>query len=553
VTEQTEVLLRLALTTAALGALLWRRRARADVDRAGPVLGLIALLSAAAYCNFFSFHDGRFTHFGENFHYQLGSKYFPELGYDGLYDASVAAQAESAPGLRLPRVIRDLRTNTMEPVRSVDEHREAVLRRFTPDRWRSFVADHATFVSPGYLPKLNELRLDHGYNPTPTWTFVGRLFNSWLPLNDTTIPLLALLDWVLLAVMFGVVFKTYGSAVGATALILFGVGYAWRYTWVGGAFLRYDWLAAVVVGICLLKRRRFTAAGALFAYAAAVRVFPALLLVGVVAVAVRDLLRRSGVSWALRFASGFLVSAVVCFLAGALTGRGFAAWPEFARNIEKHHGTWSTNTGGLELVFLTTPQTMVSRIPASWPLPERWATWQAEMNRVQKERRPFYLAVALLLVAGTAMAAAARTADEGTAVAVAAVFAGLVLSCYYWVVLVLLALRRGNGIAVGVLAVNAVTLLTALLTNDAQVIFGVFSWGLLVMFAALFFPDVSRSIRQGFSAPDSASEAAMSTDHRVPRSTKSKGKPDRRGRRSGSVKFVGGGRSTLLPGTASLD
>jgi hypothetical protein len=508
VSEHGEVLVKLVLTATAIGVLLWRRRGKVEGEKAGAALGLLALLAAGASCNFFQFHGGRFTHFGENFHYQLGAKYFPELGYDGLYEASVAAQAESAPRLPLPRVIRDLRTNTMEPVRAVDEHREAVLRRFTPERWRAFVADHAMFLAPKFSRTLNDIRLDHGYNPTPTWTFVGRLFNSWLSLNDSTVPLLALLDWLILGVMFVVVFRTYGSAVGATALILFGAGYAWRYAWVGGAFLRYDWLAAIVVGACMLKRRRFAAAGALLAYAASVRLFPVLLLVGVAAVAVRDLVRRSGFSWALRFAGGFLVSAAVCFLAGALTGRGFAAWSEFARNIEKHHGTWSTNTAGLELVFLTTQQTMVGRIPTAVPLPQRWATWQEEMNRAQKERRPFYLAVALMLVAGVAVAAAARAPDEGAAMAVAVVFAGLVLSCYYWVVLIVLALRRGNGGAVGVLAVNAATLVTALVTSDSQVVFGVFSWAMLALFAALIVPDVARTVRLGFA--EMAEERAAS-------------------------------------------
>ena len=37
--------------------------------------------------------------------------------------------------------------------------------------------------------------------------------------------------------------------------------------WTGGAFLRQDWLAAVGVSICMLKRRRFATAGVLIAYA----------------------------------------------------------------------------------------------------------------------------------------------------------------------------------------------------------------------------------------------------------------------------------------------
>ena len=45
-----------------------------------------------------------------------------------------------------------------------------------------------------------------------------------------------------------------------------------RFDWVGGAFLRQDWLAAVGIGVCMLRRERFALAGALFAYGAMVPV-----------------------------------------------------------------------------------------------------------------------------------------------------------------------------------------------------------------------------------------------------------------------------------------
>ena len=503
---QTEVLIKLALTLAGLVVLLWRMRKRPESSSAGAALGLVAVLAAAAHLNFFTFHSGHFTHFAENFHYQLGSKYFPEVGYDGLYQASVAAQAESAPSLPLPREIRDLLTNAFIPVRRVDAHREEVIRRFTPDRWRSFVKDHSEFLDRSYIHNLNEARHDHGYNPTPTWTFVARLFNAWLPLDATTIPILALLDWVILGATFVVVFRTYGSGVGATALLLFGVGYPWRYGWVGGGFLRYDWLAAIVIGTCLLKRRRFGAAGFLFAYSAAVRLFPALILFGVAAVAAWGLIRRTSVSWAVRFGAGALAGAVVFFLAGAMTGRGFAAWPEFVHNIEKHHDTWSTNRAGLEFAVVTTPKTMLSRIPISLPLSQRSAMWQEEMNLAQRARRPLCLGLAILLVAGAAAAAATSRPDEGAAIGVTAVFAGLVLSCYYWVVLVVLAFRRSTDGAVGILAANAAALIAALFTDDTQIIFAVFSWAVLAALASLVVSDVTMAARSGWAAPPAGSD-----------------------------------------------
>jgi hypothetical protein len=497
VTESTEIGIKLVLTVVAVGVLLWRARSSDRAAPAGMMLALVAVAAGLGYPNFLTFHAGRFTHFGENFHYQLGSKYFPELGYDGLYDASIAAQAESDPELPLPAVVRDLRSNAIVPVASLAVHRAEVRARFSPARWRAFVRDHRYFLELSTLRKLNEIRLDHGYNPTPTWTFVGRLFNRWLPLNATTVPLLALLDWGLLAAMVIVVRRTYGGRTAAVLVILFGLGYPWRYTWVGGAFLRYDWLAAVVVGVCMLARRRFATSGALFAYATAVRIFPALLLAGVAVVALRDLVRRADLTRVWRFLGGFAATLVVCVVAGALTGRGSVAWPEFVHDIEKHHGTWSTNTAGLELLFITSSRTMTSRLPANWPLADRWALWQAEMNRAHSQRRPFSLAAAALLLAALAAATWRESPDQAASLGGVAVFALLVLSCYYWVLLILVAMRRTMVAAGALLALNAVTLAIALLTPDTQIIYTVFSWGLVVLFAAVLAFAVRASVRAG--------------------------------------------------------
>lgn len=507
-TERTEILVKLALTAIALGALVWRRRHRGSEDgRAGWLLACLAVVSMAAFTGFFAFHQGRFTHFGENFHYQLGSKYFPELGYDGLYDASIAAQEESDPGLPLPATVRDLRTNSIVPVASLAAHRDEVRKRFSAERWRGFVRDHRYFLDRYTLPKLDEIRLDHGYNPPPTWTFVARLFNSRLPIDATTIPLMALLDWVLVGMALVVVRRTYGTAVTAAFAILFGLGYPWGYTWVGGAFLRYDWFAAVVVGICMLARKRHATAGALLAYATAVRIFPVLLLAGIGVGAIRDLVARRDPRWIVRFAAGFAGCLGACALAGCLTGRGPAAWGEFVRDIRKHHGTWTTNTAGLELVFLYNSETMVTNLPADWPLPRRWAVWQAAMNRVAAERRPFYLGLAGLLVAAALAAAWRRPADEAAVLGVAVVFALLVLSCYYWVVLTLLALRRGAAGTLGLLGLNALVLVVAGATSDTQVTYLVVSLGLAALFAAVLAPDVVAILRPRLRAAGSKAAA----------------------------------------------
>jgi hypothetical protein len=463
--------------------------------RAGLVLSLLAIAAALAYYNLGAFHGPNLLHYGELFHYNLGAKYFPELGYDGLYAASVEAQLASRPDLPLQRAMRDLRTNTIVPTATLAEHRREVRARFAPERWRRFVADHQVFLQPGPFARLADFRLDHGYNPTPAWTFVGRLFAAWLPTTEDNLRLLVALDAVLLAFAFIALYKSFGARTAALALIVFGLGYAWRFTWVGGAFLRQDWLVAVVIGICMLERERFAFAGGLFAYAAAVRLFPVLFLLGLVVVGVRLLARRENVRPIARFALGFAAMLVLCFVAGSLTGRGPAAWEQFRQKIALHRVNWSTNSAGLELVFLTTPQMMTSRLPATLPLAKRFALWQEIMNRLQRERRPFFLLAAaalLLMVVGASWRAAPGRA---AAFGVVSVFALLVLSCYYWAMLLVVPLRERGFVVPGLLTLNAGLYAFELGHAPTELTFGIMSWGLTALFLAWLLPDVVASVR----------------------------------------------------------
>jgi hypothetical protein len=545
-TERTELFLKLALCLVALAALAWRLRrsnSRREERGAGILLTVLAVIGlAAGLANFFTFHSGQFVHFQDMFHYQLGSKYFPELGYDGLYEASVAAQVEGSPSLPLPGTIRNLATNEIVPASAAIAQRSRAIARFSPARWRSFVADHAYFAE-AVAVSFPDTRIDHGYNPTPFWTFVGRVFSSWMPLNATTVPLLALLDWALIGTALVFVHRTYGAGAAATLAILFGLGYPWRYVWVGGSFLRFDWLAAVVIGVCLLKRGGYAAAGALFAYATAVRIFPVLLLAGVAAVAVRELVLRRDARWILRFGGAFAGGLAFCVLAGALGGRGPGAWGEFATNIKKHNETWALNTAGLELAFVYPPSIMLGR-PAGWPLArdERYEAtvdsapgggvimalpalgvseragsldearvaaeiaiartgdlWQTHMVRAQAEGRPYFLIAALLAFAALMLAAWQRPLDEAVVIGVIGVFALLHLSGYYWVLLCLMALRRdriGAAGSIGLLALNALTFAAALSTPVLQILYLGFTWGLVALFTAWIGPDVLATLRR---------------------------------------------------------
>lgn len=495
--EESEIRVKTILAVIVVALLLVREISPAlRKNKAGLALTFAAILAAVGYLNFGGFHGRTFIHHWEQFHYALGAKYFPELGYDGLYDASIEAQRSRDPGVTLHASYRDLRTNKVVALDAPEAlaHRKAVVARFSPERWRAFVADNDFFVAnndPGYLASI---RLDHGFNPPPSWTFVARLFAGWPKIDGGTLAAFAALDLLLLAALFVVVSRTYGTRWGLLAFALFGINYAGRYFWVGGAFLREDWLAAIVIGICLLEKKRYRWAGACFAYAAAVRIFPVLFLFGPAVVAVRALLRRERPRWALDFAIGFVVALGLAWGAGSLTGRGPAAWGEFAGHISQHSHTWLTNNVGLADTVLYDGPTLRREL-VDFSLPEPWILWQAKMDAIAQSRRPLlWIAQGLLLFAVGAAAwrmEPARAAMLGLVV----VFAMVLTTCYYWQMLLIVPLLRNRVLLYGTLAVNFGLYALHFATPSFEMRYGLMSWGLLVVFLAFLVPEGWRTLK----------------------------------------------------------
>jgi len=494
----TEILIKGGLTLLALAAVAWRhlRPGALAPDRAGRLLALVAVVAVLAWPNFGRLHGRAGIHHWEQFHYFLGSKYFPELRYDGLYVATLAAERELALGRPPQSHVRDLRTNEVVPTRGLDDHARAVKARFEPQRWRAFVEDTRYFLTSNSYDYIERIRKDHGYNPTPTWTFTARAFSRWLAAGDDTLAALAWIDPLLLAAMFLAIFRTFGSRIGCLALIVFGLGYPWRFDWVGGAFLRHDWLAAIGVGVCLLRRERFRLAGALFAYAAMVRVFPAGFLLGPAVVALRDRLAHRPVGWMGRVLGGFALGIAACLVAGGMVGVGADAWPQFVHNLEKHHGTWLTNNVGLENVLLYDAATM-RRADVRWELAEPWLLWQGKMNRLEAQRRPLLLAAATAMLLIVAAAAWRWPRDCAAVLGVAVAFAAVLLTCYYWVMLLLIPIGRGRWLpTAGWLAINLALWSLHLATPAFELIYGLMSWALLAFFLAWLGPDALRTARE---------------------------------------------------------
>jgi hypothetical protein len=347
---------RVALGLAALGLWCSGRRARRESRpwrhargrRVG--LGLVAALAFASNYNFF-LYTGLARH--EFYHYYLGSKYFPELGYFRLYECSV--EALRAQGIGLPpdvREITDLASKRRRPLAEVMAAAQPCVPDFGPARWEQFRSDvgffHRLMGESGFVVALR----DHGYNPSPVWTLMGRPLSTLLPANAAGLWTIARLDLWLLLSMLGAIGWAFGFEALCLAAIAWGTCGHTRYQWTGDAFLRQPWLVFAVGALCLVKKGRPAWGGALMALSSLERIFPAVFAAGWGLRAVRRAAGERVIEPAfLRFACGALAAALVLIPAGvAMSGRGPRVYLEFAENLKAM--TEFTPLNGLGLRYL---------------------------------------------------------------------------------------------------------------------------------------------------------------------------------------------------------
>ncbi|MBW1684320.1 MAG: hypothetical protein JRS35_04585 [Deltaproteobacteria bacterium] len=425
----------------------------------GALLGL-GLLAAACWWNLFQFNYPIFGHPSETYHYYVGSKYFRELGYTRLYRCTAVADAEAGWRKRVEnRYVRDLETNDIVLAAALLEHPEDCKQHFTKERWRDFSRDVAWFRT--HLPqrRWHMTQTDHGYNGTPAWGLFGGLLAHTGRATDAQILALRLIDPLLLLLTWAAVGWTFGWRVLCVALLYWGSNYPAQYGWVGGSYLRQVEFAAVLLGICLMRRQRMTAAGFLLVLAALVRVYPALLLAGPGLQAAGAMLRqrRLWLSAAHRrlLLGGLLALATVLPLS-ALDSGGFGAWLQFAENSRVLLDTPLRNHVGLRTV-LSYDHEASSRFTRDTRLADPYARWKRAREEAFASHRLLFGA----LVAGFVLllAAAVRGQPEWVAVVLGA---GLVpvaaeLTCYYSAILVVFALlwRRHPPAAAALVGLSA--------------------------------------------------------------------------------------------------
>jgi len=390
----------------------------------------LAVAAALAYPNlgFFHVHYKSPIHWHETFHYFMGAKYLPELGYTRIYEATWVAGRELGAFAPIRRV-RDLATYALRDVASIDA--AAVRARFAPARWQAFKRDLLVFGP--HIEDWERVFFDHGYNDPPPRALALHLLVRWLPATPHTLTLLTSLDYAIVLAAFWAVWRAFGGLAAALAFAYLALSFFARFDFIGGSPLRWDWIAALLLGAAALARGAGAAAGLGFGYAVLARVFPVLFLVPL------------GIKWMQARLTGArdpalaraLVAAAALGLTVSLTlvavPRTRELTGEFTAKIRLHNqGTYTNHVGlGSLIAFHTAP--WVERpvgsvfVPHEAALAARPAPWVLPTVSV------LYLLVALPLILK------ARPL-ESVMYAVPLVFCALSPAGYYYSFLVLLVL-----------------------------------------------------------------------------------------------------------------
>ena len=381
---------------------------------------------------FFDQAKGRRTlvHTWDMRHYYPVAKYFRELRFDGLYVASLAAYIDNTPGFTAAQLsqvhLRDLRDAEMRSGTDVAAELPKIRARFSPERWEEFKRDMKYFSDTmGGQDYLGSMQ-DHGGNATPVWILPAYFLFQYAPASEWIISLAGLIDPVLVLFFFFVLWRTFGLRVMLYVAVLWGASDFYNFgSNLMGSTLRQDWLVALGLGACAIKKERYALGGVLMAYGGLIRAFPAMatffFLVPMAWFAFdawwsrRKLPTKSewreGQRPALRAFTGAAICVAVLVALTSLMFGFRGSWIAWKEKIEIHATGPSTNNVGLRNVLAFNPN-LSAKALTEHRRPGPWDDWGTTQRMTFEARRPLFYAILLIATALGLLACRGRRLEE---------------------------------------------------------------------------------------------------------------------------------------------
>jgi len=365
------------------------------------------------------------------FHYYLGSKYFPELGFTRLYNqAWLADSVTDEPHFAAVPRIRDLDTYKFVDVSTLKgKPRDAV---WSDKRWAAFSRDVGCIGSMARGKRWQKILGDRGYNPPPSYTVVAAIPNSIFSIcSPAAQTVLVLLDVLMLLLATIVGARAYGWVRSGMVLAAFVLWYGSTNRLFGQIWI-FDWFSAIWLAASTWKLGRHKTSGALLAYATLMRVWPAVLGVALVLSYLPRLWRERALPPELKrfLLAGIAVAVVLVAVSGLRYGP--KAWTDFAHNITVHNEehTLGARRFGLKQLFVL-----------DWSHGLKTAPAKVRGGKNIRANGALYQgARAFLLLLGVAAILRQRDPHDAMLLGVVIFFAATVASRYYGVVSVLLLL-----------------------------------------------------------------------------------------------------------------
>jgi hypothetical protein len=421
---------RIVILLALAGILLHLTLGRSPSRRTRALIFVVLGAALISYPNFGFLHPYNFRpiHYWDAYHYFMGAKYLPELGYFKLYEATYVAGRELGVFAEVTH-IRDLPTHLGRWVTSIDA--PAIRARFAPERWEAFKRDLA-FLEPR-VPYWSAFFLDHGYNDPPPRALLLHLLVRSVPANRVTFGLLTSIDYVLMAIAFGVVRWTFGTIPASLTFAFLALSFFGRFDFIGGSILRWDWMAALLIGVGVFARGHGQLAGLLFAYATLARIFPVLFFVPLVIKWLQE--RRAGAPVrTLTYCLAWGIGAVIAVTLGlGVMGTRLPVIFEYIPRMELHSASSSTNRVGLGPLLISSSALWIVNPDGSTSLDE------ASLPAARPAPYTLPLISAIYLLAALPLILRARPL-QSLMYAIPLIYCALSLASYYYAFLSLLVL-----------------------------------------------------------------------------------------------------------------
>jgi len=232
-------------------------------------------------------------------------------------------------------------------------------------------------------------------------------------------------------------------------MLWWGTNLPARYLWNGGAYLRMDWLAFAVIGVCMVRKEKHAVGGALLTTSALLRVFPGFIVIGLIAKAAWELIRERTIRPATkRFILG-CVAALLLLVPASIAVCGAASYPAFVANSKKHLATALTNNMGWKTVVAYQNSTRVN-MTHDGHASDPFGVWKATRLRVFEERKGIFFAGLAAFLAGLTWAVRKRADWVALALGVGMIPVCSELTCYYYSVFLILGFLWAEQRAVGI-------------------------------------------------------------------------------------------------------